>query len=553
MDDQVGFVSVTPGDNPLNQDHYNIYESEILQEPLQLGDRRDAEWFEPSYGFGTGTLRVGTVQVGVSTDLFASRRQDILWTSLAVGIALLLLTIIIVNHYLNVVLSPISSLSGRVTNLINGNYEQAPVNKHRNSRDIIEIQQQLNGLATHLQDLQAARARTLAASESAREKAESASEAKSGFLAVMSHELRTPLNGVLGMIDLIQEDPLTALQREYLNTARESTEDLLLVIGNILDYSNMDSGTLKLDTRQFDLKVLISNCAATYRQLADEHGLALILTFVGDWPEQALVIGDAARLRQVFAGLMDNAIKFTQVGCVNVQASYTSLVDNCITLNCSISDSGTGIPAERITEIFSSFYQLDHGNNRQHGGIGLGLPLVQGLIEMMGGHIQVDTNPGNGSSFQFELPFELSANNTSSISAPTALQINADKPAQALVVEDNPVNQRVATAMLTRLGFKTDAVSNGKEALTLVKNNHIGYDVILMDCQMPVMDGFETTQYIREWERSNGRVGTPIIALTADVLPGTEHNCKSSGMSDYLSKPVRKENLMTVLKRWVQL
>ncbi|HTN35303.1 MAG TPA: ATP-binding protein [Marinobacter sp.] len=552
LGDQIGFVSIDRVDSP-QDGQFNIYESEILQEPLQLGDDRDVEWFGPSYGFGAGSLKVGTVQVGVSTDLLASRRQDILWASLAVGIALLLFTIILVNHFLNVVLSPINSLSGRITKLINKQYDSEPISRHQSSREITEIQQQLNELAAHLKSLQATREMTLAASENARQKAEVANSAKTEFLSSMSHELRTPLNGVLGMIDLIQEDPLTDQQKNYLNTARQSTEDLLLLIGDILDYSQMDSGTLELENRKFDLKTIITNCAATYRHLAEQHDLTLILTFCGDWPEQVMVTGDAGRLRQILAGLMDNAIKFTGAGYINVQASYITLMESCIILDCSISDSGSGIPADQISGIFNSFYQLDSRNSRQHGGIGLGLSLVQRLVEIMGGHIDVDTNLGKGSSFRFELPFDLATFNAPTESKTPPLQRSSIQSAQALVVEDNLVNQRVATAMLTHLGFKTDAVSNGMEALALIKNNHAGYDVILMDCQMPVMDGYEATRHIREWEQSNGQTGTPIIALTADVLPETKNNCKDSGMDDYLAKPVRKENLTAVLSRWVQL
>lgn len=554
MGDQIGFVSENPVENPPQSTHYNIYEAEILQQPLELDSGRQIEWFEPDYGFDSGALRVGTVQVGVSTKLFASRRQDILWTSLAVGIALLLFTIILVSHYLNTILSPIRALGDRVTKLIKKDYTEEPLNNHRNSREVVEIEKQLNDLAADLTDLKTSRNQTLAASESAREKAEIASHAKSEFLATMSHELRTPLNGVLGMIELIQEDPLTPRQRDYLVTAKQSTEDLLTVISDILDFSRMDSGTLKLESQEFDLKNLISNCTATYRHLSEQQGLVLTLNFYGEWADKSLVVGDPARLRQILAGLLDNAIKFTGDGFINIQAGCFGLEDNCILLNCSVSDSGSGIPVERIGDIFNSFEQLDGGDTRLHGGTGLGLSLVQRLVELMGGHIQVETDLGKGSSFRFELPFELATPNTQpepDINPPQ--RVDPDLSAHALIVEDNPVNQRVARAMLTRLGFQTDAANNGKEALDLVKTNHTGYDVILMDCQMPVMDGYETTRHIREWERGNGQTGTPIIALTADVLAGTEEHCRDSGMNDYLAKPVRKENLRAVLGKWIML
>ena len=553
MGDQLGFVShepITPGEIP---ERYQIYEAEILQQPLEFGSERTAEWFEPDYGFGSGSLRVGTVQVGVSQDVLAERRQDILWTSIAVGVALLLFSILIINHFLGAILAPIRDLAGRIGQLTDGDYQERPLNTHQSSKEIVAIEEQLNQLAHHLAGLKTARDQTLAASEGAREKAEMANQAKSEFLATMSHELRTPLNGVLGMVDLIQEEPLTQRQREYLNTARQSTEDLLTVIGDILDYSKMDSGTLKLDSQEFNLRELISNCTATYRHLAEQQGLALNLKFFGDWPDNPVVIGDPARLRQILAGLADNAIKFTGDGFINIQAGFFALEDNCIILNCSVSDSGSGIPTERLHDIFNSFEQVDGGNSRLYGGTGLGLSLVQRLVELMGGHIQVETDLGKGSSFRFELPFELADRPSEPEPTGTPPRETINGTSHALVVEDNPVNQRVATAMLKRLGFHTDSANNGKEALDRVTTNHTGYDIILMDCQMPVMDGYEATRYIREWEQSNGQIGTPIIALTADVLPGTEKSCLDCGMNDYLAKPVRKEMLREVLSRWIKL
>ncbi len=553
MGDQLGFVShepINPGETP---ERYQIYEAEILQQPLEFGSERTAEWFEPDYGFGSGSLRVGTVQVGVSQDVLAERRQDILWTSIAVGVALLLFSILIINHFLGAILAPIRDLAGRIGQLTDGDYQERPLNTHQSSKEIVAIEEQLNQLAHHLAGLKTARDQTLAASEGAREKAEMANQAKSEFLATMSHELRTPLNGVLGMVDLIQEEPLTQRQREYLNTARQSTEDLLTVIGDILDYSKMDSGTLKLDSQEFNLRELISNCTATYRHLAEQQGLALNLKFFGDWPDNPVVIGDPARLRQILAGLADNAIKFTGDGFINIQAGFFALEDNCIILNCSVSDSGSGIPTERLHDIFNSFEQVDGGNSRLYGGTGLGLSLVQRLVELMGGHIQVETDLGKGSSFRFELPFELADRPIDPEPTGTPPRETINGTSHALVVEDNPVNQRVATAMLKRLGFHTDSANNGKEALDRVTTNHTGYDIILMDCQMPVMDGYEATRYIREWEQSNGQIGTPIIALTADVLPGTEKTCLDCGMNDYLAKPVRKKMLREVLSRWIKL
>ncbi|HEA52197.1 hypothetical protein LCGC14_0857650 [marine sediment metagenome] len=550
---QVGFATHDDTPEDALQNTVKIFEAEILQKPLKLETDRQTQWFEPEFGFGSGALRVGTVQVGVSDRILEARRSDILWSSVAIGLSLLLFTILVIKHTLNAILSPMDLVSGRISRLIERDYRLTKVNQRRNSREVIAIEQQLNELAEHLGTLRKSRDQTLAASEHAREKAETASYAKSEFLATMSHELRTPLNGVLGMIDLTQDEPLSLKQKDYLRTARQSTEDLLTVISDILDYSRMDSGAVALDQQVFDLTTLITNCVASFRHLAEEQGLALTLDFDGDWPEISLVTGDAPRLRQILACLLDNAVKFTGDGFVNVQVSYTSVEYGCIVLGCSVSDSGSGIPHERLTDIFSSFEQLDAGNARNFGGTGMGLSLVQRLVELLGGHIQVETDPGKGSSFRFELPLELASPAETPKTQDPVLPTQTPLSMQALVVEDNPINQRVAVALLNRLGFHTEAVTNGKEALNKVRTRHQGYDVILMDCQMPVMDGYETTRYIRKWEVDSGQGRTPVIALTADVLPGTEHNCLESGMDDYLAKPVRKENLRTVIDRWITL
>ncbi len=553
MGDEVGFVSTEQPLKTTPDETFDVFESEILQQPVDLGGDRETEWFEPDYGFGAGALRVGTVQVGVNKEQLAARRQDILWTSLAVGFSLLLFTLLIVNHSLNSIISPIRGLSRRVTKLTNREYEEVPVSRTGTTREIRELEESLNSLATHLRTLKQSRDETLASSEKARERAELANRAKSEFLATMSHELRTPLNGVLGMIELVTEEPLSPRQIDYLKTARHSTEDLLTVINDILDYSHIDRGTLELDSREFDLQQLITNCTASFRHIAEQQGLTLSTRFVGEWPDHPLVLGDASRLRQILAGLIDNAIKFTGDGYINVQADWLSLEENCVVLKCTVSDSGCGIPVERIHDIFNSFEQLETGHSRRYGGTGMGLSLVQRLVELMGGHVKVETDLGKGSSFRFELPFELATPAAAAVPRDPVPLITGNGKARALVVEDNMVNQRVATALLRRLGFEADAAINGEEALELVQTNHSGYDVILMDCQMPVMDGYETTRCIREWEKSNGQGGTPIIALTADALPGTESTCREAGMNDYLSKPVRKENLRQVLSRWIRM
>ncbi len=547
--EELGFVSRGVESEHTATRIFDIYEAEILQEPLEIGSGGTGDWFTGGWNFNSGSLRVGLVQVGVNPDVLETRRQDILWSSLTVGFALLVFSLLLANHFLNNILQPMRQLSSRVGKLIVGDYTTQPVSSKGSAREIAEIQQQLNELAVHLEQLRSARDQTLAISESAREKAEHASQAKSEFLATMSHELRTPLNGVLGMVDLIHEEPLTKRQSDYLTTARQSTEDLLTVISDILDYARMDNGNLVLDQQAFDLQSLFTNCVASYRHAAEKQGLSLDLQFLGEWPRHPAVLGDAPRVRQILAGLIDNSLKFTSEGFVGIRVNWLELENHCVLVQCSVKDSGSGIPAERLQSVFNSFEQLDTGDNRAHGGTGLGLSLVQRLVELMGGHVQVESDIGQGSSFRFELPFELAYQNP-----PT------DEPreqvtgtARALVVEDNLVNQKVTEALLRKFGFQTECVTNGTDAVRRIKNDHEGYDVILMDCQMPVMDGYDATRMIRDWEQGNGQSGVPIIALTADVSEDTEKACKEAGMNDYLTKPVRRDTLREVLSRWIRV
>jgi len=552
---QIGFASRNGvASDPVQPDQYEVYEAEILQQAINMHPDTVGDWFEPESGITATALSLGSVQVGVSTGLLADRRQDILWTSLLIGISLLTVTILVIRYYINTILAPIQQISGRIEKLIQRDYSIEPVNREHTSREVLDIEHQLNELAVHLGSLISARDQIQTDSELARVKAEEASSSKSEFLATMSHELRTPLNAVLGMIDQIGEEPLTETQQQNLTIAREATEDFLTVISDILDYTRLDGDHVPLESQAFDLRKLINNCTATYRHVAEQQKLELSLSFFGEWPEKPLVIGDAGRLRQILAGLIDNAIKYTADGFIEIQAGCFLLEDNFIALNCAITDSGSGIPIERLQDIFNTFEQVDSGDSRAYGGTGLGLSLVQRLVEILGGHIQVETDLGKGSSFRFEVPFEL---DTESLPQETQAPVSAPREpdpdaARALVIEDNPVNQRVAATMLTRLGFVPDTARDGREALELVKDSPYRYAVVLMDCQMPVMDGYETTRRLRQWEHQQHWTEVPVIALTADASPATEKSCLSCGMNDYLTKPVRKETLQVVLSRWLE-
>jgi signal transduction histidine kinase/ActR/RegA family two-component response regulator len=540
------------------------FSSDILQQPVALGDDGSTEWFEPDFRVSSGAVRVGSVEVAVSEQQLTDRRTDILLTSGVVGISLLVFTLLLVNRMSATLLEPIRALTHRVLEMNHRNYRGTRPTRTKVA-EIAELEDNLDHLVRDLEQLQESRDQTLTLSENAREKAEAASRAKSEFLALMSHELRTPLNGVLAMVDLVSEEGLSERQADYLNTARQSTDDLLTLINDILDVSRLDQGTLLLENRLFNPRELSENCLASFRHAAEERRLNLELSLTGPWPDKPEVAGDAPRYRQVLSSLLDNAIKFSEDGEVLVTMNWHQEADDCVFISCEVRDSGDGIPPEQLARIFHSFEQLDSSLSRPSEGTGIGLNLVQKLVELMGGHVGLNSQTGRGSSFRFEVPFDLppafnpEAQDThvSPIldTAAASLADNSDsrRAPRALVVEDNPVNQRVAKTLLDRLGFDAETVSNGREALESVADQAGQYTVILMDCHMPVMDGFTAAQAIRDWETRESRRHIPIIALTADALPGTETACLNAGMNAYLAKPVRKNELRTVLSRWVPL
>ncbi|WP_148862885.1 ATP-binding protein [Marinobacter fonticola] len=562
-DEQVGMISRT--DVSADNDDFFVFSSDILQQPLEMERGNQLDWFEPGLSSHSGALRIGSVEVAVSGSRLTTQRQEIIFSSFAVAVSVLIVTLLIVNQIAHRISGPILKLTTNVKKLIDGHYG-APEHSAYVAAEISELEHNLGALAHHLSQLKASREKTLEASEGARERAESASRAKSEFLAMMSHELRTPLNGVLGMLELVADEPMTERQKDYTQTARRATEDLLTVISDILDYSRVERGTLSLEDRTFDLRQLIENCVATHRHECEVKGLDLELRFSSNWPNAGRVKGDASRLRQVLAGLLDNAIKFTEEGHISIRSEWLEVEGESIYLSCEVRDSGSGIPSEYLSGIFNSFEQVDSSSSRRYGGTGMGLALVQRLIELMGGHIRVDTDLGAGSAFYFELPF-------SAVKSPDAEEETVSTPqaalpgrhagvvvsqktaetALALIVEDNEVNQRVACALLRQFGFHTISAEDGEVAVNLVTGGRHTYDLILMDCQMPVMDGYEATRSIRAWEAAHEKEPLPIIALTADALPGTDHACKSAGMNDYLAKPVRKEKLRNVINRWLPL
>jgi signal transduction histidine kinase len=389
--------------------------------------------------------------------------------------------------------------------------------------------------------------------KAARDQAMEASRLKSQFLANMSHEIRTPMNGVLGAGNLLAATDLTDEQRAYVDILSSSGQALLTIINDVLDLSKIEAGRLELEPSTFTLLDPFTEVVNLLAPQASAKNVRLSLNADADLPRS--VVGDAGRLRQVVTNLVGNAVKFTNVGHVLVDVSAESRSSGDIMLRCAVSDSGIGIAEQDIARLFTEFSQLDTSNARRFGGTGLGLAISDRLVRLMNGEIGCTANPGGGSTFWFTAPFALarpdSPARTDVAVASTATPRGAapaDAPA-ILIVEDNETNALILTHMLKLLGYRSDTVSNGADALGAAARET--YSTILMDCQMPIMDGFTTTRRLRSRFAGDPRI--PIVAITATATTEDQERCLAAGMDDYLPKPIIMDRLSAVLTRWAPL
>jgi len=371
--------------------------------------------------------------------------------------------------------------------------------------------------------------------------AESSSRAKSQFLANMSHEVRTPMNGIIGMSEILLQEPLEAREREYVEIIHRSGQALLGVLNDVLDFSRVEAGQMAIEHTVFDLPLVINDVAKLFEEAARAKDLRLSTELAPDLPRY--VTGDSARLRQVLTNLVANAVKFTEQGEIEIMVS----VEGQDRVRFEVRDTGIGIPPELQERIFEAFTQADGSMTRRYSGSGLGLAIVRGLVTLMNGEAGLKSASGRGSSFWFKLPLPVSAEGAAVGDAPPNANKHAGK--KILLVEDDAINARIAGVLLANRGIEVTHAANGEKAVAVFRNGR--FDMIFMDCQMPVMDGFEATRHIRSAEQARAAKRTPIAALTAHALASHREECLAAGMDDYIAKPIRVPEFDALLARWL--
>lgn len=518
---------------------------EVFQSPIRSQRARLGGVIVPGTGDVSALTEdyLGRVLVGMSSEAFNQREQEILLKAGVLALFALLFTYILARRLALSLSQPISAMSKAVKAIQTGDYTTPlPV---ADDAELGDLARHINNLAFGLEKASREQKKAMDELIRTREEAERANSAKSEFLAMMSHELRTPMNGVLGMLQLMETTRMTDEQAEYSALATESTEHLLRVINDILDFSRFERDALELENIRFGLSELLATSVQAFAHDAHQRGLALGLDLQAG-TDKLQVMGDPTRIRQVLVNLIGNALKFTEFGSVRIEARWTRPDAEHIVFTCAVKDSGIGISAQLLELMFDPFQQADNSISRRYGGTGLGLSIARNLAERMGGTLCADSQEGLGSVFTLQIPLQL-MKEEKPVAEELAIKDSAhNRDVSVLLVEDNPVNRTVVEAILRSLGLQVSVASDGAQAVSMASRQK--FALILMDCRLPVMDGYEATRRIRE---ISGLESLPIIALTANARQGDRELCLQAGMNDYLTKPFKRADLQQVLQRWL--
>jgi len=475
-------------------------------------------------------------------------------------VVVLLVTAAISRFTIRLLTRPLRLLQDAITSVQNGRLEQIEVTKTGDEVEFVgeSFNRMIETLAASKKQIweqqelleQKVKDRTDQLEEATRI-AQEANQAKSRFLANISHELRTPMNGVIGMLNIALDQGVNPELAEQLQTAQDCAHSLISLLNDILDLSKIEAGKMTLERIPFEVRALVADCIKTQQPKAQENSVGLGAEVSPSVPRE--IIGDPLRIRQILANLIGNAVKFTEHGSVVVRMDGQFSHGSEFTLRFTVEDNGTGIPADKLLYIFDEFTQADGSVSRKYGGTGLGLSITRKLVELHRGEITVNSEVGSGTAFTVTLQCEAqpaaNGNHDASAAAATALArtILTEHALRILVVEDNQVNQKVVTAVLRKRGFYIELANDGQEALSKLKSS-AAFDLVLMDVQMPVLDGLEATRLIRKEQRWKQ---LPIIAMTAHAMNGDKERCLEAGMSGYISKPVHPSLLLNTVDEFL--
>jgi len=476
------------------------------------------------------------IQAGLSADKIIIERNKIIINNVFIGIFGLAVSYVVLVHLAGKITKPIDKLTSLVSNAAQEN-SGIKINDTENIKD--EITALTANVFSLVEQLR----------ESAN-KAQTASVAKSAFLASMSHEIRTPMNSIMGFSELALDDDLSPKTRDYLGKILENTEGLLQIINDILDISKVESGKMELEKIAFNMHELFTSCRTLIMPKAVEKGI--MVHFFAEPSIGKMLVGDPTRLRQILVNLLSNAVKFTNTGTVNLHTDIKDKTENTVTMFFEVKDTGIGMTNEQIQKIFDPFIQAETGTTRQFGGTGLGLSITKNILDLMGSKLNVESTPGLGSKFYFTIKFDTVDMPENDLYLKKVLLNEINKPVfngEILLCEDNPMNQQVICEHLTRIGFKATVAWNGRIGLDMVKRRILSdkkqFDLVFMDIHMPVMDGIEAAKKIRELDEN-----IPIVAMTANVMSDDRKNYMISGMKDCVCKPFTSQELWHCLIKY---